>query len=112
MMTVVDQARPWLMHEEDIGGDDPPPGRREIEEERNRDAEEPSRHEYALPANAVTETACEEIRGSIYETETDNEGENSERTAVLNSRFWYLVQQIAPPRSAVAIRCHRLARRG
>ena len=42
MITVIDHARPWLIAEQRVGGDDPPPALRPENEQRHGQREEPS----------------------------------------------------------------------
>jgi hypothetical protein len=63
--------------EEDVGEDDPFPGRGKHDHKRDRQADEPTGDQDLLAPNPVGEAPGEEVRQRLDETEGDDEGEGN-----------------------------------
>ncbi len=75
MMTVVDQQSPWLIPSSTLARDDPVPARRQHDDDRHRQAEEPAGNEDLLAADAVGEASGEQVGQRLDDAEGDDEGE-------------------------------------
>ena len=69
-------GEPLVDAEQQVGGDDEPPGRREPDQQRHRQRDQPADHKQSLAADPFREVAGGEVGQRLRGAEGDHEGED------------------------------------